>query len=114
MVEAGEEVEPVDDMLWPLLPHFQMRAATLERGKLAYGTSVGVYQMVMTRVLLYVLQYDDGNIQYLEEARASAAEQLARTSILAERMLRRRCRRTPTGSGCTEAATESPSCECPQ
>ena len=76
-VQEQEELELLDQLLWPLLPHFQAEAATLVEGQLAYGTFVGVYQTVQSHVLVYLLQYEDGDVHYLAEAEAAAAELLA-------------------------------------
>ena len=76
-LEEQAELELLDRQLWPLLPHFEARAAKLVGGELAHGAFVGVYQTVRTRVLVYVLQYEDGDVQYLPESEAAAAELLA-------------------------------------
>ena len=82
-------------------------AATLDGGKLAYGTFVAVDQTVMTRVLLYVLQYDDGDIERLEEARAFRRRAISpNLDSGPEDAHAPRCRRPPTCNGCNEADAE--------
>ncbi len=71
-----EDIDILDEMLWPQLPLFSQRVATLEHGQLTYGIIVGVAQTA-SRQLLYVVEYDDGDIMHLEESQAIAAKALA-------------------------------------
>ena len=80
-IQEQEELELLDQQLWPLLPHFEAQAATLVGGVLTYGVFVGVYQTVRSRISVYVLQGEYGDLRYLPEAEAAAAELLAANSL---------------------------------
>ena len=61
--DEDEETEELDELLWPLLPYYGARAATLEDGRLAYGTITSVDQTAQSRILLYVLTYDEKDLR---------------------------------------------------
>ena len=75
-------IETLDQLLWPLLPLYGARAATMEVGGRAYGTITSVDQTVsVPHVLLYVLDYDDGDRIHLDALGAEQAVALALANI---------------------------------
>ena len=52
-LEDEEDLERLDELLWPLLPLFGARAATVQRGELAFGSFAQVFQTARSRKLLY-------------------------------------------------------------
>ena len=78
--EDGTLTERLDDILWPLLPFVGARAATLQGGELAYGTITAVHQTVVAHEILYVLLYDDGDVQHLDALQAANATALVLTT----------------------------------
>ena len=64
------------------------RVATWEGGVLAYGKVIAVDQTVETRQLLYVVQYDDGDVGNLDTLDAETAAALALASSSATPPLR--------------------------
>ena len=60
-----------------LLPFWGARVATWEGGVLTDGTVIVVDQTVETRKLLYVVQYDDGDVGNLDILGAATATALA-------------------------------------
>ena len=75
---GSDPIETLDHLLWPLLPLYGARAATMEVGGRAYGTITSVDQTVsVPHVLLYVLEYDDGDRMHLDAQQAANAVALA-------------------------------------
>ena len=76
--------------MWPLLPLFGVRAATFEGGVLAFGTIIAVAQTVTKpSELVYLLEYEDGDVRHLAAREANAAEELALANTPTRRTLRR-------------------------
>ena len=84
------DIETLDVLLWPLLPLWGIRAATFQGGLLALGTIIAVDQTIRKpHQLLYVLQYDDGDLEHLDTPEAAAAGELALATPGGRRTLRR-------------------------
>ncbi len=83
-----QPTEALDDMLWPLLPYFGARAATLQGDMVMFGTIAVVDQTVRLHEILYVLQYDDGDLEHLDEPEAAAAVALALAKLPVTPLLR--------------------------
>jgi hypothetical protein len=79
--QEEEAIETLDELLWPLLPLYGQRAATLQGNALAFGAFVAVDQTVVSHELLYVLRYDDGDLQHLDTGAATDALALALATV---------------------------------
>jgi hypothetical protein len=81
-MEVSQETQPIDELLWHLLPLYGQRAATEEAGGYEFGTIAAVDQYIaLPHELQYVLMYDDGDLRHLDTAEATAAVELARVML---------------------------------
>ena len=79
--DPPEDQHTLDEMLWPLMPYFGARAATLQGGVVMFGSIAAVDQTVGQHEILYVLHYDDGDVEHLDQSATAAAVSLALASV---------------------------------
>ena len=103
------ETETLDEILWPLLPFYGERAATMQPGGRACGTITAVVQTVaVPHVLLYVPEFDDGDLEHLGAGQAAKATSLALARApTADPPLRTLRRRDAVAHAAKEAASGS-------
>jgi hypothetical protein len=83
---SGEELERVDPSIWTQFPLYNVRAAIWTQGTLTYGNIKDIFYTINTRLLLYELLFDDGDVIHLTQLEADEAHALALrgTSALSE------------------------------
>ena len=79
--EGEQDTETLDETLWPLMPYFGARAATHQDGVVMFGRIAAVDQTVVKHEILYVLLYEDGDVEHLTESAAAAAVGLALANV---------------------------------
>ena len=73
----SDPIECFEPSAWPQFPYFGVRVAIPDRDKLAFGTLTEVWRTIQTQEIVYLLRFDDGDIQHLSSSEATAASALA-------------------------------------
>jgi hypothetical protein len=81
---ADEELERFEPSNWYQFPYFGVRVAMQEGSALNFGKLTEVWRTSKSRIIIYLLTYDDGCIQHLSSE--AAAEAQARAQRHEERL----------------------------
>ena len=76
-IDDDQAIEALDELLWPLMPFYGMRVATLQGGEVTFGSISAVDQTITGHEILYVMEYEDGDLQHSDTAAVAAAVRLA-------------------------------------
>ena len=88
-LQEDQATETWDELLWPLMPYFGARVATLQGGVPAFGSISAVDLTTKDHDILYVMEYEDGDLEHLNESVVAAAVLLASNSAPRRELARR-------------------------